>query len=191
MKLSGLLSGTLQYQGNDQGGAARGSLAVNRGKFNVLPWIGKLTAMVGMQDITDVEVDTETADFAWKDHALHLSNIDIRMNDVTRISGTVDVAASGQVDGRPSWAFHPRSPRSGRRCRRRSSPPSRTTQLDRCAPHRHVGSSAGRPDAAVARRRAQLGLRPIQPGHAKSVANLQQCLRKMKPRNLFWCHTFK
>ena len=100
MKLSGQLNGTLQYKGNDQGGDAKGSITVTHGKFNVLPWLGKLTAMAGLQDITDVEVDTETADYTWKDHALHLSNIDIRKTDVTRISGTVDVAPNGQVDGK-------------------------------------------------------------------------------------------
>jgi hypothetical protein len=100
MKLSGLVSGDLHFEGNDQGGDAKGRLSVNHGKFNVLPWMGKLTAMVGLQDITDVEVDQETTDYEWKDHTLHLTNLDVRKNDVTRITGTVDVDAKGQVDGK-------------------------------------------------------------------------------------------
>jgi hypothetical protein len=100
MKLSGLASGTLHYQGGDQGGGAQGQLAVNHGKFNVLPWLGKVTSMVGLQDISDVELDKATADFQWKDKTFHLMNIDIRKNDVTRIGGTVDIDAMGQVDGR-------------------------------------------------------------------------------------------
>jgi hypothetical protein len=100
MKLSGLVSGDLHYNGNDQGGDAKGRLAVNHGKFNVLPWLGKLTALVGLQDISDVEIDKETTDYEWKDHVLHLTNLDIRKNDVTRITGQVDVDAKGQVDGK-------------------------------------------------------------------------------------------
>ena len=46
---------------------------MNHGKFNVLPWLGKVTTLVGLPDITDVEVDKATTDFAWKDHALHLT----------------------------------------------------------------------------------------------------------------------
>jgi hypothetical protein len=100
MKLSGLVSGDLRFEGNDQGGDAKGQLSVNHGKFNVLPWLGKLTAMIGLQDITDVEVDKETTDYEWKDHVVHLTNLDIRKNDVTRITGSVDVDAKGQVDGK-------------------------------------------------------------------------------------------
>ena len=100
MKLSGLASGDLHYEGNDQGGSAKGQVAVNRGKFNVLPWLGKLTLMVGMQDISDVEVDKATSDFSWKDGALQLTNLDIRKNDVTRIAGEVDIDPMGQVDGK-------------------------------------------------------------------------------------------
>jgi hypothetical protein len=100
MKLSGLVSGDLQYKGDDLGGDAKGSLTVSHGKFNVLPWIGKLTVMVGLQDITDVEVDKETTDFAWKDHTLHLTNIDVRKNEAVRIAGQIDVDPQGRVDGR-------------------------------------------------------------------------------------------
>jgi len=100
MKLSGLASGDLHYEGNAQGGVARGQLAVNHGKFNVLPWLGKVTSLVGLQDISDVEVDKATTDFEWKDHTLHLINLDIRKNDVTRIAGEIDVDAQGQVDGK-------------------------------------------------------------------------------------------
>ena len=100
MKLTGLVTGTLHYEGNDLGGGAKGQLAVSHGKFNALPWLGKVTLMVGLQDISDVEVDKATSDFEWKDGVFHLSNIDVRKTDVTRIAGTVDVDAQGQVDGR-------------------------------------------------------------------------------------------
>jgi hypothetical protein len=100
MKLSGLASGDLHYEGNDQGGSAKGQLAVSHGKFNVLPWLGKVTALVGLQDISDVEVDKATTDFEWKDRALHLTNLDVRKNDVTRIAGEIDVDAQGQIDGK-------------------------------------------------------------------------------------------
>ena len=100
MKLSGRANGELHYQGNDKGGGAKGQIAVNHGKFNVLPWLGKVTSMVGLQDISDVEVDKATSDFNWKDGALQLSNLDVRKNDVTRIAGEVTIDASGQVDGK-------------------------------------------------------------------------------------------
>jgi hypothetical protein len=100
MELTGLVNGDLHYEGDDLGGGAKGQIAVNHGKFNVLPWLGKVTALVGLQDISDVEVDKATTDFAWKDGTLHLTNLDVRKNDVTRIAGAVDVDAKGQVDGR-------------------------------------------------------------------------------------------
>jgi hypothetical protein len=100
MKLSGLVNGNLVYHGDDASGEATGDLAVKEGKFNVLPALGKLAALVGVPDISGVEVDQASADFDWKDHALHLTKIDVRKNDVTRISGEVDVDATGQVDGR-------------------------------------------------------------------------------------------
>jgi len=100
MKLSGLASGDLRFEGNDQGGSAKGQMAVNQGKFNVLPWLGKVTSMVGLEDISDVEVDKATTDFEWKDHSLELTNLDVRKNDVVRVGGTIGVDAQGQVDGR-------------------------------------------------------------------------------------------
>jgi hypothetical protein len=100
MSLSGLAGGDLHYEGNDRSGAAKGRLAVNHGKFNILPWLGKVTSLVGLGDISDVEVDKATTDFEWEDRALHLTNLDVRKNDVTRIAGQVDVDANGQVDGR-------------------------------------------------------------------------------------------
>jgi hypothetical protein len=99
MKLSGLADGALTYQGNDQGGQAQGQISIGQGKFNVLPFLGKMAAMVGLPDITGTEVDKATADFAWKDRALHLTNIDIRKNDVIRLAGQMDVDANSQVDG--------------------------------------------------------------------------------------------
>jgi len=100
MKLAGLANGDLHYQGNDRSGDAKGQIAVNHGKFNVFAWLGKVTSWVGLPDISDVELDKATSDFSWKDGALQLTNLDVRKNDVTRISGEIDVDALGQVDGR-------------------------------------------------------------------------------------------
>jgi hypothetical protein len=100
MKLSGLASGFLDYNGNDHGGTASGQLDVNHGKFNVLPWLGKVTSLVGLQDISNVEVDKATTVFEWKDGKLHLTNLDVRKNDVTRIAGEVDIDANSRVDGK-------------------------------------------------------------------------------------------
>jgi hypothetical protein len=100
MKLSGLASGDLHYEGSDQGGSAEGNLVISHGKFNVLPWLGKVTTMVGLQDISDVEVDKATSDFEWKDNTFHLTNIDVRKTDVTRIGGSVDIDAQDHVDGK-------------------------------------------------------------------------------------------
>ncbi len=100
MKLSGEASGDLHYIGNDQGADAKGSLSVNHGKFNVLPFLSQVTTLVGLQDISNVEVDKATSDFEWKDQTLHLTNLDVRKNDVTRIAGNVDIDPAGQVDGR-------------------------------------------------------------------------------------------
>jgi hypothetical protein len=103
MKLSGLASGNLTYEGNDQGAQAQGQLSVTGGKFNVLPFLGKITDLAGLPDITGTEVDQATTDFAWKDHVLHLTDIDVEKTDVSRISGTLDVDAQGQVDGHLKW----------------------------------------------------------------------------------------
>lgn len=100
MKLTGFASGDLHYEGNDQGGEAKGQFALSHGKFNVLPWLGKVTLLVGLQDITDVEVDKATTDFSWKDRTLHLTNLDVRKNDVIRVAGAVDVDPQSQVDGK-------------------------------------------------------------------------------------------
>jgi hypothetical protein len=100
MKLAGQADGDLVYEGDDQGGSAKGQISVDHGKFNLLPWLGKVTAMVGLGDISDVELDKATTDFEWKDGVLHLTNLDVRKNNVTRIGGMVDIDANGQVDGR-------------------------------------------------------------------------------------------
>jgi len=100
MKLSGQVDGTLTYEGNDQSSSAKGQLALSHAKFNILPWLGKVTALVSLPDITDVEVDKATTDFTWKEGKLELSNIDVRKNDVVRISGTTDIDPTGQVDGK-------------------------------------------------------------------------------------------
>jgi hypothetical protein len=47
-----------------------------------------------------VEVDKATTDFEWKDGTLHLTNLDVRKNDVARIAGAVDIDAQDQVDGK-------------------------------------------------------------------------------------------
>ena len=75
-------------------------MSISHGKFNVLPWLGKVTALVGLPDISGVEVDKATTDFTWQNGVLHLSNIDVRKNDVARIAGSVDVGAQGNVDGK-------------------------------------------------------------------------------------------
>jgi hypothetical protein len=100
MKVTGDLDGTLTYQGDDTSGAATGQVSVAHGKFNVLPALGKMAQMIGLPDWSNVEVDKATSDIAWKDGALHLTNIDIRKTDVVRAAGTVDVDAQGQIDGR-------------------------------------------------------------------------------------------
>ena len=99
MQLTGLADGDLNYTGDDKSGTATGQIAVSQGKFNVLPWLGKVTALVSLPDITGVEVDKATSDFSWKDGTLHLTNIDVRKNDVTRIAGDVEIDPGGQVDG--------------------------------------------------------------------------------------------
>jgi hypothetical protein len=99
-ELDGLAQLDLSYTGNDAGGTAQGTLSLTHAKFNVLPWLSKVTLLVGLPDMTGVEVDKATSDFAWKDGALHLTNIDVRKNDVMRIAGDVDVDAQGNVDGK-------------------------------------------------------------------------------------------
>ena len=99
-ELSGLAAIDLTYAGNDLGGTARGTVALTHPKFNVLPLLAKVTTLVGLPDISGVEVDKATSDFTWKDGALHLANIDVRKNDVMRIGGDVDLDALGNVDGK-------------------------------------------------------------------------------------------
>ncbi len=99
-KLSGLANGSLEYQSNDQGASAHGHLDVAQGRFNVLPLLSKVTALVGLPDFTGVDLDKATADFDWKDQVLHLTNLDLRKTDVARISGDVQIDPAGQVDGK-------------------------------------------------------------------------------------------
>jgi hypothetical protein len=99
-QLSGLAAIDLTYTGNDQGGTAQGTVALSHAKFNVLPMLSKLALMVGLPDISGVEVDKATSDFNWKDGTLHLTNIDVHKNDVTRIAGDLDLDAQGNVDGK-------------------------------------------------------------------------------------------
>jgi len=99
-QLAGLAAIDLSYTGNDQGGTATGSVALSHAKFNVLPLLGKVTSLVGLPDISGVEVDKATSDFTWKDGALHLANIDVRKNEVARIAGSLDLDPQGNIDGR-------------------------------------------------------------------------------------------
>jgi hypothetical protein len=62
--------------------------------------LGKITAMVGLPDISNVELDKATTDFEWKDHTLHLSDLDIRKNGVTRLGGAMDIDPTGQIDAK-------------------------------------------------------------------------------------------
>jgi hypothetical protein len=99
VKISGLVDGNLDYTGNDTSGTATGSIDITGGKFNVLPFLEKVTTLVGLPDITGVEMDKATSDYSWTDGTLHLTNIDVRKNDVTRIGGEVVVDPSGRLDG--------------------------------------------------------------------------------------------
>jgi hypothetical protein len=100
MKVSGLVNGTLHYEGSDGTAEARGDVALQQAKLNVLPFLGALGTMVGLPDISGVELDRATAMFAWKDGALHLTQIDVRKEGTVRIAGEADVDPNGQVDGR-------------------------------------------------------------------------------------------
>jgi len=100
MKLSGQVNGDLVYQGNDQTGSAKGKIALDHAKFNLVPGLGKMTALVGLPDITDLEVDKATATYEWKEGQLNLTDIDVRKNDIARTSGTASIDATGMVDAR-------------------------------------------------------------------------------------------
>jgi hypothetical protein len=97
--ITGFATIDLTYTGNDQGGTATGSVSLAHAKFNVLPWLSKVTSLVGLPDISGVEVDKATSDYIWKNGALHLANIDVRKNDVARFAGDVDIDPQGNVDG--------------------------------------------------------------------------------------------
>jgi hypothetical protein len=99
VKLSGLVSGDLTYQSDDTSAVANGKLSVSGARFNLLPWLGKVTSLVGLPDIAGVDLDQATSDFSWKAHVLSLTHIDVRKKDVLRISGALDVAADSQCDG--------------------------------------------------------------------------------------------
>ena len=99
LKLSGLVTGNLVYQGDDASATATGKISVAGGKFNVLPWLGKVTSLVGLPDVAGVELDQATADFTWKNHAFKLQNIDIRKEGVMRVAGEFTVSATDQCDG--------------------------------------------------------------------------------------------
>ncbi len=99
VKLSGLLSGKLSYQGDDATASAQGDVSVANGKFNLFPWLGKATMLVGLPDVGGMEVDKADASLGWKDHILSLTNIDVRKEGVFRISGQDNIAADGTMDG--------------------------------------------------------------------------------------------
>jgi len=100
MKLSGLTSGDLAYEGNDAMGDARGHLTLSAAKINVLPWLGAVTSLVSLPDISNVELDKATTDYEWKNGTIHLSNLDIRKKDILRISGDAEVDPKGQVESK-------------------------------------------------------------------------------------------
>jgi hypothetical protein len=94
-----VLSGKLTYEGDDSNASAQGNISVANGKFNLFPWLGKATMLVGLPDVGGMEVDKADSDIAWKDHTLSLTNIDVRKEGVFRISGQDNIAADGTMDG--------------------------------------------------------------------------------------------
>ena len=100
MKVSGQVSGTLNYQGDDTSAAATGQLSVTGGKFNLFPQLGKVTMLIGLPDLTNLQVDQATADFGWKNHVLTLQNIDVQKPDLVRVGGQATVAADDAIDAR-------------------------------------------------------------------------------------------
>jgi hypothetical protein len=98
VKVSGLVTGDATYQGDDNSATATGKISVAGGKFNLFPWLGKVIMLVGLPDITDTTVDQATSEFSWKDHLFTLQNIDVRKNDVFRISGGANIAADDTID---------------------------------------------------------------------------------------------
>jgi hypothetical protein len=99
VKVSGLVSGTLAYQGDDSTATATGHVSVAGGKFNLFPWLGKVTLLVGLPDAGGVELDKAESDFTWKNHVLSFTNIDLRKEGVFRIAGQDDILADGSMDG--------------------------------------------------------------------------------------------
>jgi hypothetical protein len=99
VKLSGLVSGTLSYQGDDNNGTATGHVSVAGGKFNLFPWLGKATMLVGLPDVGGMEVDKAEADVAWKNHIFSLTNIDVRKENIFRVAGQADIAPDDTIDG--------------------------------------------------------------------------------------------
>jgi hypothetical protein len=99
VKVSGNVSGDLAYQGDDAAATATGKISVGGGKFNLFPWLGKATVLVGLPDVGDTEVDQATADYSWKNHVLSLQNIDVRKQNIFRIGGKADIAADSTIDG--------------------------------------------------------------------------------------------
>lgn len=105
VKLSGLVSGDLTYQGNGQTDSAHGHIQIAQGKVNLLPFLGQLTALVNLPDIGNVELDQLESDVDWEDHDLRLIGINLQKKDTMRITGNAEVAADGQVDGKLKLGF--------------------------------------------------------------------------------------
>jgi hypothetical protein len=99
VKLSGLVTGNVTYQGDDNAATATGTMSVANGQFNLFPWLGKATMLVGLPDITGTNVYQATTNFTWKNHLLTLQDIDVRKNGVFRIGGQATVTAAGEIDG--------------------------------------------------------------------------------------------
>jgi len=100
MKLAGLVSGDLTYDSQADSASAKGQISIDHAKFNVLPWLDKVTSLVGLPEVSNVDLDQATADFSWKDQSLHLTNVDVRKNDVMRVTGSIDLDPAGNVDGK-------------------------------------------------------------------------------------------
>jgi hypothetical protein len=99
VKLSGEVSGPVSYEGDDANGSAKGHISVADGKFNLFPWLGRATMLVGLPDVGGMDVDQAEADIAWKNHIVSLTNINLRKEGVFRITGQDDIAADGTMDG--------------------------------------------------------------------------------------------
>jgi hypothetical protein len=90
----------MDYQGDDNFLHRDGQGFGRGGKFNLFPWLGKATMLVGLPDVGDTEVDQATSDYSWKNH--HSQPAKHRRPQATsvfRIAGKADIAADSTIDG--------------------------------------------------------------------------------------------